>query len=118
MNSRGRERVPTEIAGGGRLAKTGAEFTFSGLDFTAEGMQLQMEGISPTVGLKVVLEFTIGEEGAVEEPRTLSIAGEIMRVIESDGEPTCGVKWSDSDDAETIQALENYYTERFFDMMD
>ncbi len=119
MNSRGRERVQVEIAGTGRLMRTGVEFSFVGLDFTVEGMQLQMEGISPTVGLKVVLEFDLGEGGGNGEGgKTFSIGGEVMRIVEQDGETTCGLRWLGGGDTENIEALEAYYTELFFNMIE
>ncbi len=119
MNNRGRERVQTEITGTGKLMKTGVEFSFVGLDFTVEGMQLQMEGISPAVGLKVLLEFDAGERGANgEEGKTLSIAGEVMRIVEQDGETVCGLRWLGGGDTKNIEGLEAYYTELFFNMIE
>lgn len=116
MNHRNRERVPTHIFGNGRVVDSGEAFTFTGLDFTVQGMQVQMDGITPAQGMRVELEFDV--TNMADAANMLSLSGEIMRVIPGEDGPTCGVKWKEGQDPKNIEALETYYMECFFNMID
>ena len=116
MNSRNRERVPTEISGEGRLVDTGGEFSFVGVDFTVQGMRLEMAGAKPAVGQKLELEFVV--TSLDEEDETVALRGEIIRIDEVGGAAMCGVKWLEGESGQNIKALESYYMESFFNMID
>jgi hypothetical protein len=116
MNYRRRERVPTQIVGNGSLLDSGQEFTFTGVDFTVMGMQLQMDGVTPVLGQQVALEFEVTDMG--EGEATVAVQAEIMRVDAAEDGAMCGVKWTEGQDAKNIEALETYYMECFFDMID
>ena len=113
MNQRGRERLEADIMGNGVVLETGERFSFFAMDFTHLGMQVKMQGIDPVAGQKIQLEFELTDDR--KRPIKVSLKGQVMRLIQEDGENFCGVKWADGESPEMLETLEGYYVDKFFD---
>ena len=115
-NSRGRDRVPVEIAGIGEVVDEGRPFEFIAIDFSVQGLLLKSNSGAPEMGDKVRLNLELSDD--VEEFKSVVLVGEVVRRTVEDNETVCGVSWLENENAHNLEALEAFYMERFFAMID
>ena len=112
MNQRSRDRVAATIRGEGIVIETGEPFLFEAQDFSVMGMKIFLDTVAPPVGAKLDLNFAV--EDSSFKAGSMRLTAEVMRAME-DG---YGVRWLVEEGSDTVEVLENYYIERFFDAMD
>ena len=114
-NTRGRDRVPVEIAGIGEVIGGAHSFEFIAVDFSVQGLLLKTSKGSPELGDKVRLNLELSDD--VEEFKSVVLVGEVVRCVKDGDETVCGVNWLEHENTHNLEGLEAFYMERFFDMI-
>ena len=114
-NTRGRDRVPVEIAGIGEVIDQGRSFAFTAVDFSVQGLSLRTREGAPQMGDRVRLSMELS--GGGEEFKSVALVGEVVRCVQDDGDTVCGVNWLENENSQNLEELESFYMERFFDMI-
>lgn len=116
-NQRSRDRVPVELEGAGTKISSMEGFLFQTLDFSGAGMQITLTSEAHLEeGDEVVLRFTV--EGGETGPVDFEINSVIRRIISGAGATVCGVQMHPDEVERVYEALDSFYTEKFFDAIE
>ena len=114
---RARERVPMGLSGRGSVTnRETSHFELEVLDFSILGMQIQVEGDLLRIDDRVRLELDLS--AALPDHEGVTIFGQIVRCEPGDGEQFCGVRVEVQDATRELEALDEFYIQRYFDLKD